>query len=190
MFPAVILSFAVTTGVVAQLSGPLSDGETPIRVTLDLHDAEISTVLELIAKQSGMNLVIASDVRGKVSARLNDVPWRDALEAIVRTSGYSWIEDRIGSSAFIRVRNEPSPPIVAATSKNNSGRLEVVHGTIVEPVPFLPELFPVDKPSTPLDVPVRRNRAKTQSSNERTLALALLEYLQEPVLTTPLPTSS
>jgi type IV pilus assembly protein PilQ len=60
----------------------------PPSISMEFQDADIKIVLELLAKQSGANIVMASDVQGKVSLSLREVPWREALDTIVKTAGY------------------------------------------------------------------------------------------------------
>jgi len=57
---------------------------TPGNVTLVFKDADIRTVLHTLSYKSGMNIVAASDVEGKVTIRLIDVPWETALEVILK----------------------------------------------------------------------------------------------------------
>ena len=53
------------------------------RITIDVVDAEIRTVMRSISDVSGMNIVIPETYQGTVTARLRNLGWRDALEAIL-----------------------------------------------------------------------------------------------------------
>lgn len=75
----------------------------PPAISIEFQDADLKVVLDLLAKQSGANIVIAEDVTGKVSLSLRDVPWRDALDTIVKTAGYVTVEDAGGVTDIIRV---------------------------------------------------------------------------------------
>ncbi|MHC4393024.1 MAG: hypothetical protein ACYS22_17160, partial [Planctomycetota bacterium] len=55
----------------------------PPRVFMEFIDAEIGPVLDLLARQAGKNIVIANDVKGKVSLNLLNVHWFRALNTIV-----------------------------------------------------------------------------------------------------------
>jgi type IV pilus assembly protein PilQ len=57
-------------------------------VTIDLQNAEIAQVIRLVAEASGKNVVIADDVKGKVTMRLRSVSWRTALDVLLKTGGY------------------------------------------------------------------------------------------------------
>jgi type IV pilus secretin PilQ/predicted competence protein len=49
-------------------------------VSLDFKDADVHNVLRLLAEVSKLNIVATDDVRGKVTLRLFDVPWDQALD--------------------------------------------------------------------------------------------------------------
>jgi len=71
----------------------------PGNVTLIFKDADIGTVLHTLSYKSGVNIVAASEVEGKVSIRLVDVPWETALEVILKNHGLA--SERVGN--IIRV---------------------------------------------------------------------------------------
>jgi type IV pilus assembly protein PilQ len=56
-------------------------------LSLNFQDIEVRTVLQLIADFVGMNLVASDTVGGSVTLRLNNVPWDQALDLILRTKG-------------------------------------------------------------------------------------------------------
>lgn len=53
------------------------------RITIDVVDADIRTVMRSVADVSGMNIVIPEDYDGTVTARLRNVGWRDALRSVL-----------------------------------------------------------------------------------------------------------
>jgi type IV pilus assembly protein PilQ len=53
-------------------------------VSLDFKDADVHNVLRLLAEVSKLNIVATDDVRGKVTLRLFDVPWDQALDIILQ----------------------------------------------------------------------------------------------------------
>jgi type IV pilus assembly protein PilQ len=52
-------------------------------ITLQVRDAEVTDVLRLIGEASGFNMMIGSDVEGKITLSLVDVPWDQALDVIM-----------------------------------------------------------------------------------------------------------
>ncbi len=71
---------------------PLTKIETPIspapeikKISLDLQDADIVGVLRLLGDVSGYNIVIHPDVKGKITLKITDVPWTQALDIVCKT---------------------------------------------------------------------------------------------------------
>ena len=50
------------------------------KLSLDFKDADIKNILRLIAEVSNLNIIAGDDVTGKITMRLVDVPWDQALE--------------------------------------------------------------------------------------------------------------
>jgi type IV pilus assembly protein PilQ len=57
------------------------------RLTLNFQDIETRAVLQLLAETSGQNIVVSDSVRGNVTLRLQNVPWDQALDIVLRTKG-------------------------------------------------------------------------------------------------------
>ncbi len=56
------------------------------RISLDFKDADIQNVLRVLADVSALNIIATDDVRGKVTLHLNDVPWDQALDLVLRSN--------------------------------------------------------------------------------------------------------
>ena len=57
------------------------------RITIDVVDASIRTVMRAISDVSGMNIMLPENYTASVTARLQNVGWRDALSAILSSQG-------------------------------------------------------------------------------------------------------
>jgi type IV pilus assembly protein PilQ len=57
------------------------------RLTLNFQDIETRAVLQLLAETSGQNIVVSDTVQGNVTLRLQNVPWDQALDIVMRTKG-------------------------------------------------------------------------------------------------------
>ncbi len=72
-------------------------------ISLDLKDADLKDVLRTFAELTKTNIAIDPDVRGSVTVRLNDVPWDQALDVILRINGLGYILEgkilRVGTPA-------------------------------------------------------------------------------------------
>jgi len=56
-------------------------------LTLNFQDVEVRSVLQVLADYAGVNLVASDAVQGSVTLRLQDVPWDQALELVLRSKG-------------------------------------------------------------------------------------------------------
>jgi len=57
------------------------------RLTLNFQDIDLRPLLQLLADTSGQNIVVADTVKGRVTLRLQNVPWDQALDIVLRTKG-------------------------------------------------------------------------------------------------------
>jgi type IV pilus assembly protein PilQ len=55
------------------------------KLSLDFKDADIKNILRLIAEVSNLNIIAGDEVTGKITMRLVDVPWDQALEIILQS---------------------------------------------------------------------------------------------------------
>lgn len=54
------------------------------RISLDFQDVDVRTILQILAKESGMNIVASDSVTGKMTLTLKDVPWDQALDLVMQ----------------------------------------------------------------------------------------------------------
>jgi type IV pilus assembly protein PilQ len=66
---------------------------------LDFQDADINDILRLIAEVGKVNIIAGGDVQGKITTRMTDVPWDQALDVILKINGLA--QERSGN--IIRV---------------------------------------------------------------------------------------
>jgi type IV pilus assembly protein PilQ len=62
-------------------------------ISLDLQDTDIDNALRIIAEVSNLNIIASDDVTGKVTLRLIDVPWDQALDVILKTNGLDKVQE-------------------------------------------------------------------------------------------------
>lgn len=67
--------------------------EKPPQVSFEFEDADIRKVISVIAAYSGANIVVGQEVQGTVTVTLRRVPWRSALDTVVKTLGFVVVED-------------------------------------------------------------------------------------------------
>lgn len=56
-------------------------------LSLNFQDVEVRSVLQALADYAGVNLVASDAVQGSVTLRLEDVPWDQALDLVLRSKG-------------------------------------------------------------------------------------------------------
>jgi len=76
------------------------------KISLDFKDADIRNILRLIADISGLNIIVSENVKGKVTIKLENIPWDQVLDIILETNnlGKLWMGDvlRIETQAEIK----------------------------------------------------------------------------------------
>ena len=60
-------------------------------ISLDLKDADIKDVFRTISQLTGLNIVIDPEVRGTVTVQLEDVPWDQALDLILKQNSLGYV---------------------------------------------------------------------------------------------------
>ena len=97
----------VPASTLQQPPAPLVSSAAPI--SMDLQDADIHSVLRLVAATAGVNIVASDGVQGKITVRLEDVPWDQALSAILAT--HNLVAVTYGPNLLV------VEPIAAATAR-------------------------------------------------------------------------
>lgn len=66
---------------------PAHPGEGDGRLSINLQDADIREVLEMLSAQGNLNILASNTVQGRVTAALNGVDLNSAMDAILRATG-------------------------------------------------------------------------------------------------------
>lgn len=74
-------------GVVVVPEEELAALEQGEAITLTAQDTDLRALLAALAEAAGVNLVVSPEVEGRVTVHLENVPARQALEAVIRESG-------------------------------------------------------------------------------------------------------
>ncbi|MDP8259741.1 MAG: secretin and TonB N-terminal domain-containing protein [Candidatus Gygaella obscura] len=81
-----------SSGKLVSIAPDTGKSVEPGNITLDFKDADIHSVFKVIAYKAGVNIVSGPEVAGTVTIKLADVPWRKALEVILKTQGLAYEE--------------------------------------------------------------------------------------------------
>lgn len=93
-------------------------------ISLDVAEIELSTVVRMLARDSGQNIVVADNdkLRTKVSATLTNVTLDTALRYIVESAGCTWSRESDGT--YIIGAARPEAPKAADTGKSRQSSLD------------------------------------------------------------------
>lgn len=151
---------------------------TTTPITLELKSADIRDVLQLMAKLGGINIVADQSVSGEVSVSLNEVPFYQALDMVVKANGfvYRWVGDVLlvaSEERMVQALEEPVlrtfylqhvdpaeavAAIALLVDKNNIAADSGSQTLIVKAIPS--QLTTIAKLIETLDVP--KDRGKTE----------------------------
>lgn len=62
-------------------------------MSINMQNADIRTILRAIADFSGRNIIASPEVKGTVTVALADVPWREALDVILKAHAFGFVEE-------------------------------------------------------------------------------------------------
>ena len=77
-------------------------------VTLDLRDADLRQAVETLMRAADQSYAFTDEVSGRVTARLTDVPFGQALRVILGASGFEAVEEE----GILLIRRKPQAPRV------------------------------------------------------------------------------
>lgn len=73
-------------------------------ISLDFQNVDVRTILQILAKESGMNIVASDTVQGKMTVSLKDVPWDQALDLVLDARSLEM--KRVGNIINVAPRDE------------------------------------------------------------------------------------
>jgi len=102
-------------------------------LSLNFQDIEVRAILQILADFTGLNIVVSDSVTGNLTLRLQNVPWDQALDIIMRTKGLS--SRQSGNVIFIA----PTEEITARERLDLESRR-----TVEELIPLRTEIIQVN----------------------------------------------
>lgn len=97
-------------------------------ISITYDDVMLADVVRIFARFSGANIIIPEGLNESVSANLNDVDWRDALEAILAEKDYALVQRRAGIFTIVREDQLATEPLGRET-------LELQYITVEQALP-------------------------------------------------------
>jgi type IV pilus assembly protein PilQ len=102
------------------------------KISLDFKDADIKNVFRLLAEVSGLNIVVTNDVNRRVTVRLVEVPWDQAMDLIITTNGLD--KEQIGNVVRIStagaLKAEKDALVAAKKAKEDLEPMQTVYYTL------------------------------------------------------------
>jgi type IV pilus assembly protein PilQ len=66
------------------------------KISLDLQDADLINVMRLFAEVANLNIILSPEVKGRVTVRMVNIPWDQAMDIILKMNGFGYVlEDNI-----------------------------------------------------------------------------------------------
>jgi type IV pilus secretin PilQ/predicted competence protein len=99
------------------------------RISLEFKDADILNVLRIIADVARRNIVATDDVSGRVTIVLYDVPWDQALDILLKSTGLEMVEfdDVITISTARRLEEERKARLAAQVAGRELEALQTAY---------------------------------------------------------------
>lgn len=111
LISAMISPIFVASGVVYsaqndEISQAVTEGKKADQKSLSFYfqNIEVRSLLQLIAKSSGLNFIISDIVKGNVTLNLKNVTWQQALDVILKTQGLT--SRQVGNVIYISTIDE------------------------------------------------------------------------------------
>jgi type IV pilus secretin PilQ/predicted competence protein len=97
-------------------------------ISLELKDADIKDVLRTFAKITGLNVVVDPDVSGSVTVNLDNVPWDQCLDIILKINrlGYSVENNVLRVARIERLTQEKSQAAAFRKEAENAAPLRTI----------------------------------------------------------------
>ncbi len=101
---AVEVSIAVVEAALAAADVPTQITYDGKPISINFQDVPVRNVLQLIAEYNDFNLVVSDSVQGNLTLRLDDVPWQQVLDIILKAKGLDKREQ--GSVVLVAPKDE------------------------------------------------------------------------------------
>jgi type IV pilus assembly protein PilQ len=124
--------FSVESSTLAEESAPQQRrGYVGKRVSFEFKDIDLHNLLRIIAEISKKNIIVADDVGGKITIRLRNVPWDQALDLVLRSKG-------LGKEEFGNIMRVAPLGTLEGEAKARAARRKADHDTREVTVALVP----------------------------------------------------
>lgn len=161
---------------------PARTQKSPRTLSLDVREADIGNVFRMIAQVSEQNIVVSERVQGKVTLRLVNVPWTDALQAVLFSHQLGMVQLgnilQIDTLEALKQTAEASAKLAKVSAGTPETRMFVLQNAVASDLKSVVEgmLSPEGK----LSVDTRTNTLIVTDTPERLHKLETLLYGIQP----------
>ena len=100
------------------------------RLSFYFQDIQVRSLLQLIAKNSGLNFIISDAVKGNITLNLKNVTWQQALTIILKTQGLT--SRRMGDIMYIStIENITNNEVKELQSEETISNLAPLQSTLI-----------------------------------------------------------
>lgn len=145
------------------------------KISLHFKDADIRDILRILADVSGLNIVATDDVTGRVTLRLVDVPWDQALAVVLQANGLERVQSGnvVTISTAARLEAERDTRLKAQEAEQHRTPLETVY-VKVNYVKATDIVSLVGRQAEPRDSAVGTPRSHTRRDQGKGAQIALM----------------
>jgi type IV pilus assembly protein PilQ len=126
-FASIWVAFLIGSSILSMGPNVLAQ---PSKISLDFKDADVRNILKLIAEISELNMIIGDEVKGRMTIKLVDVSWDEALEIILQSQSLGIIRNgnviRVASLEKLRKEEETQLALKRSKEKVEDLRTELV----------------------------------------------------------------
>jgi type II secretory pathway component GspD/PulD (secretin) len=105
LHPTLALALLIVLALPAFLHAG-DEARDAVLITAAYDGADVRTVVADIAQQAQANIIISQEFKGTLTVTFQEVPWRQALEQVVRTAGFALVEEDYGILRVLDGRSE------------------------------------------------------------------------------------
>jgi len=132
------------------------------KISLDLQDADLINVMRLFAEVANLNIVLAPDVKGKITVRMVNIPWDQAMDIILRMNGmgYALENNILRISTVTAMTKEAEEELKSKEAKKKAEDLI----TRIIPINYAKVTDPNPKPGDIISPPIETALRKSLSA--------------------------
>ncbi len=99
-------------------------------ISLEVRDTPVRDVINVIAEQSGANIIIGNDVDGNISLKLRKIPWDEALLVVMKTRGLGYVRQgsilRVAKYESLRLESSEALKVLEAHKAAEPLRVKII----------------------------------------------------------------